>query len=106
MIWQGMPWSDAGDFDADGVANGDDAFAYRLLGGAEARVDVVVAALRDPDTTGATLVMLQDAAGSRGIAIEYQTTTLPSFTLWKNTDTEEDAYRSNVEEQIVHLPGE
>jgi hypothetical protein len=52
-----------------------------------------------PYTTekGRTTVMLHNAQATRGIAIRYQTKTLPGFTLWKNTDTEEEGYVTGLE---------
>ena len=42
-------------------------------------------------------VMLQNAAAERGVAMRYSTSTLPYFTLWKNTDTETDGYVTGLE---------
>lgn len=46
---------------------------------------------------GTTTVMLRNAAGDRGVKIEYDTRTLPYFTLWKNTDTEKEGYVTGLE---------
>ncbi len=46
---------------------------------------------------GRTTVMMHNAKGNRGVAIRYQTKTLPGFTLWKNTDTEEEGYVTGLE---------
>ena len=44
-----------------------------------------------------TTVMLQDAAGNQGVAMRYDTSTLPAFNLWKNTDTLSDGYVTGLE---------
>jgi len=49
------------------------------------------------DAEGSTTTMLRNAAGSLGVAMRYQTDTLPFFTLWKNTDTEADGYVTGLE---------
>lgn len=49
------------------------------------------------DATGRTLVALVNAAGDRGVALRYDTSTLPSFTLWKNTDTLKEGYVTGLE---------
>jgi hypothetical protein len=47
--------------------------------------------------SGATTVMLQNAAADRGVAMRYEVASLPYFTLWKNTDTESDGYVTGLE---------
>lgn len=49
------------------------------------------------DADGSTSVMLRNAAGDRGVKLEYDTKTLPYFTLWKNTDTETEGYVTGLE---------
>lgn len=49
------------------------------------------------DDRGFTTVVLHDAAGTRGVAVRYDTSTLPAFTLWKNTDTLADGYVTGLE---------
>lgn len=46
---------------------------------------------------GRTTVMLQNAAASRGVAMSYNTDSLPFFTLWKNTDVGEKGYVTGLE---------
>ena len=49
------------------------------------------------DASGRTLVALVDAAGDRGISCRYTTGSLPSLSLWKNTDTLEEGYVTGIE---------
>lgn len=49
------------------------------------------------DAEHRTTVMLRNAAADRGVALQYDTRTLPFFTLWKNTDTEQDGYVTGLE---------
>ncbi|MCH2183690.1 MAG: aldose 1-epimerase family protein [Mariniblastus sp.] len=44
-----------------------------------------------------TTVMLQNASGNQGVAMRYDTSTLPAFNLWKNTDTLSDGYVTGLE---------
>jgi galactose mutarotase-like enzyme len=46
---------------------------------------------------GWTTAMLQDSTGSSGIAVRYDTRTIPYFTLWKNTAAVEDGYVTGLE---------
>jgi hypothetical protein len=41
------------------------------------------------DSSGRTTVALLNARGDKGVACRYGTGSLPSLTLWKNTDTME-----------------
>jgi hypothetical protein len=49
------------------------------------------------DADGWTTVMLHNKDGNRGVKLEYDTRTLPYFTLWKNTDTEKEGYVTGLE---------
>jgi hypothetical protein len=49
------------------------------------------------DAEGWTTVMLHNKDGDRGVKLEYDTRTLPYFTLWKNTDTEKEGYVTGLE---------
>lgn len=49
------------------------------------------------DAEGWTTVMLRNKHGDRGVKLEYDTRTLPYFTLWKNTDTEKEGYVTGLE---------
>lgn len=49
------------------------------------------------DGTGATLAALVNASETRGVAMRYSTSQLPSFTLWKNTDTLKQGYVTGLE---------
>ncbi len=49
------------------------------------------------DADGRTTVMLHNKDGDRGVKLEYDTKTLPYFTLWKNTDTEKEGYVTGLE---------
>ena len=44
-----------------------------------------------------TEVMLRNSAASQGVSMRYDTSSLPYFTLWKNTDTETDGYVTGLE---------
>ncbi len=44
-----------------------------------------------------TTVLLHNAAGDRGISLEYGIRTLPCFTVWKCTQAEEDGYVTGLE---------
>ncbi|MFT5128538.1 MAG: hypothetical protein ACI8W8_002149 [Rhodothermales bacterium] len=46
---------------------------------------------------GRTTTMLHNAAGDRGVAMNYAVDSLPFFTLWKNTDTASDGYVTGLE---------
>lgn len=46
---------------------------------------------------GGTQVALLNASGTKGIALRYSALTLPSFTLWKNTDTSREGYVTGLE---------
>lgn len=49
------------------------------------------------DTNGRTLVVLHDADGRRGVALEFALAPLPCFTLWKNTVATGDGYVAGIE---------
>ncbi len=49
------------------------------------------------DNADRTSVALHNAAGELGVALHYDTRELPSFTLWKNTDTERQGYVTGME---------
>jgi len=49
------------------------------------------------DSVGRTMVMLQDAAGNRGVAMGWRVEELPYFTLWKNTTALEEGYVTGLE---------
>ncbi len=49
------------------------------------------------DDENTTTVMLHNAAGNKGVAMQYGTDSLPGFTLWKNTDTAADGYVTGLE---------
>ncbi len=49
------------------------------------------------DNQQRTTVMLHNAAGNQGVAMHYDTSTLPAFNLWKNTDTVSDGYVTGLE---------
>lgn len=46
---------------------------------------------------GTTTVMLENAAGDRGIRIDFDARALPCFSLWKNTDTLKEGYVTGLE---------
>lgn len=49
------------------------------------------------DAKGETLAMLHNRAGELGIAVGFNTSELPVFSLWKNTDTEKQGYVTGLE---------
>ena len=49
------------------------------------------------DAEGRTLVMLKNKAGDRGASMSWKTKSLPYFTLWKNTNAEEEGYVTGLE---------
>jgi len=49
------------------------------------------------DASGHTLVALVSAASDRGVTCRYATGSLPSLSLWKNTDTLEEGYVTGIE---------
>jgi hypothetical protein len=49
------------------------------------------------DDADRTLVVLHDAGGQRGLALEYAIHPLPCFTLWKNTMADADGYVAGIE---------
>ena len=49
------------------------------------------------DRTGASLVALVDSKATRGVALRYDSETLPAFNLWKNTDTLLEGYVTGLE---------
>ena len=50
-----------------------------------------------PDAQGRGHVMLHNAKADRGIAMSFDTATLPFFTLWKNTNSREEGYVTGLE---------
>ena len=46
---------------------------------------------------GWTQTLLKNAAGSRGVSLHCDTTTLPCFSVWKNTTASEDGYVTGLE---------
>jgi hypothetical protein len=59
-----------------------------------------LAAAPDPlgnDAAGATLAMLQGAAGDKAVVLRLQKEQLPAFTLWKNTGGLRDGYVTGLE---------
>jgi hypothetical protein len=50
-----------------------------------------------PDKDGRTLVMLQNQAKNRAIAVSYSVKQLPYLTQWKNTAAEKDGYVTGIE---------
>lgn len=50
-----------------------------------------------PDAQGRGHVMLHNARSDRGIAMSFDTATLPFFTLWKNTNAREEGYVTGLE---------
>lgn len=52
------------------------------------------------DKNGRTLMMLQNAAATRGVAMSFATAQLPCFTLWKNTVALEDGCVTGLEPGI------
>lgn len=55
------------------------------------------------DETDNTEVLLQNAAGDRGLGMSYSVKQLPYFTLWKNTVAEADGYVTGLE-PALNLP--
>lgn len=49
------------------------------------------------DADGRTMVMLQNAAGDRGVSLRFLTAELPWVTLWKNTNALEEGYVTGLE---------
>lgn len=49
------------------------------------------------DAQGRTLALLRNSAGDRGLSLHFETGPLPCFTLWKNTQAEEDGYCTGLE---------
>ncbi len=49
------------------------------------------------DDAGRSIALLTDATGSHGVSLDYDTATLPCFTLWKNTVGEADGYVTGLE---------
>jgi hypothetical protein len=49
------------------------------------------------DDKGQTLTVLHNKAGSLGVAVGFDTQTLPVFSLWKNTDTQGQGYVTGLE---------
>jgi uncharacterized protein DUF4432 len=49
------------------------------------------------DENNYTTVMLQNAAGDKGVALSYRIDQLPYFTLWKNTTAIEEGYVTGLE---------
>ncbi len=49
------------------------------------------------DEQGETLTMLHNRAGSLGVSVGFNTGELPVFSLWKNTDTEQQGYVTGLE---------
>lgn len=46
---------------------------------------------------GATVALLRDPEGARGVALRFHTSQLPRFTLWKNTGGSSDGYVTGLE---------
>ncbi len=49
------------------------------------------------DRSGETIVLLQNHAGEKGVALRYQTAGTPAFTLWKCTRVEREGYVTGLE---------
>jgi hypothetical protein len=49
------------------------------------------------DKNGRTQTLLVNAAGDKGLSLEYDTRQLPCFALWKNTQAEQDGYCTGLE---------
>ncbi len=49
------------------------------------------------DANGWTTALLHNASGSKGVALGFDTQTLPYLNLWKNTAAEEDGYVTGLE---------
>jgi galactose mutarotase-like enzyme len=50
-----------------------------------------------PDDDGNSTVLLKNSAGERGLSVEFDTRSLPCFSLWKNTQPEADGYVTGLE---------
>ncbi|MEQ8762892.1 MAG: aldose 1-epimerase family protein [Planctomycetota bacterium] len=50
-----------------------------------------------PDATGQVPVLLQSAAGDRGVLMHQRVDQLPCLTLWKSTGAEDDGYVTGIE---------
>ena len=51
----------------------------------------------DDGGPGASVVLLRDREGGKGIALRFDTTQLPCFTLWKNTGGLKSGYVTGLE---------
>lgn len=49
------------------------------------------------DASGNTAVLLRNAAGDKGSSLHFHRRQLPCFTLWKNTQSEQDGYVTGLE---------
>jgi len=49
------------------------------------------------DSRGQTLAVLHNQAGTLGVRIDYDARQLPMFSLWKNTDTQQQGYVTGLE---------
>jgi len=49
------------------------------------------------DSKGQTLAVLHNQAGTLGVRIDYDARQLPVFSLWKNTDTQQQGYVTGLE---------
>lgn len=49
------------------------------------------------DDDNQTVVLLKNAAGNRGASLRFDTTQLPHFTIWKNTQAKSDGYVTGLE---------
>lgn len=49
------------------------------------------------DSDGATVAMLRNAAGDRGVAVRFNLGELPAFAQWKNTAAESDGFVTGLE---------
>eukprot|EP00747_Dinoflagellata_sp_TGD_P217459 gnl/TRDRNA2_/TRDRNA2_89864_c0_seq1.p1 gnl/TRDRNA2_/TRDRNA2_89864_c0~~gnl/TRDRNA2_/TRDRNA2_89864_c0_seq1.p1 ORF type:complete len:475 (+),score=53.50 gnl/TRDRNA2_/TRDRNA2_89864_c0_seq1:92-1426(+) len=59
--------------------------------------ETVYCVIPKADAAGRTVVALVNAAADRGVALRYDTSSLPAFTLWKNTDTVKEGYVTGLE---------
>jgi len=55
------------------------------------------------NNTGQTQVLLKNAEGTRGTVVEFNTGSLPCFTVWKNMVASEDGYVTGFE-PATNLP--
>jgi hypothetical protein len=69
-------------FDEPTVGYPEQVFFFKLIG--------------DPETSK-TAVMLADSAGTKGLALRFDTRQLPCFSLWKNTGGYDDGYVTGLE---------